>query len=324
MRKMLFTKIKKEAARFKKRLFKKHFKQTEINKYRLENQAYEDFAKSPETTPPLEIPIIKSSNETVSKIIHDRCSLARFGDGEFRVMKNRGIRFQSASPELVKKLDLVLNSNKSNLLLALPDCFGSLEDYRPKAADFWRKWLVAKRPRVYASLDMERSYYNAFFSRAYMIYNKTEQHYINCQTYFENIKQIWAGRDVIICEGENTRFGLFNDLLDGANSISRILCPARNAYDKYDDILSAFENINNDKLVLIALGPTATVLVYDLHGRGFQAIDIGHLDVEYGWFLHKDDEKVRPSQHKYVDAEDRRGHQFDSAEYHSQIIYTIL
>ena len=40
-----------------------------------------------------------------------------------------------------------------------------------------------------------------------------------------------------------------------------------------------------DCLVLCALGPTATVLVKDLCDAGYQAIDIGHLDIEYEWFL---------------------------------------
>lgn len=322
---MLINKIKKEINRFKKRFFSKKYKIAELEQYRLENRPYELFAKYPNTLPPLEIPIIKNPSETIINIIDFGCSLARFGDGEFRVMKNRGIHFQNTSPGLAKKLEQVLRSDKSDLLLALPDCFGSLDDYLPKVADFWRKWLVTKRQRVYTYLDMDRIYYSAFFTRAYMLYNKTEQHYINCHVYFESIKQIWAGRDVIICEGEGTRFGLFNDLLTGANSISRILCPARNAYDKYYNILSAFDNINNDKLVLIALGPTATVLVYELHSKGFQAIDIGHLDVEYEWFLSKDEEG-RPLQHKYVDGstEGRQVHKLDDAEYLSQIINTIL
>ena len=39
-----------------------------------------------------------------------------------------------------------------------------------------------------------------------------------------------------------------------------------------------------DCLFLVALGPTATVLAYDLTKHGAQAIDIGHLDIEYEWF----------------------------------------
>ena len=38
-------------------------------------------------------------------------------------------------------------------------------------------------------------------------------------------------------------------------------------------------------ILLLAIGPTATVLSYDLADNGFQVIDIGHLDVEYQWYL---------------------------------------
>ena len=38
-------------------------------------------------------------------------------------------------------------------------------------------------------------------------------------------------------------------------------------------------------IVLLAIGLRATVLSYDLADNGFQVIDIGHLDVEYQWYL---------------------------------------
>ena len=54
----------------------------------------------------------------------------------------------------------------------------------------------------------------------------------------------------------------------------------------YERILNAVkQNIADDTLVLISLGPTATVLAYDLAMEGVQAIDIGQLDNEYDWFL---------------------------------------
>lgn len=46
------------------------------------------------------------------------------------------------------------------------------------------------------------------------------------------------------------------------------------------------------RLILIALGMTATVLAYDLSKAGFWAIDIGHIDVEYEWFLRGVTEKI--------------------------------
>ena len=49
----------------------------------------------------------------------------------------------------------------------------------------------------------------------------------------------------------------------------------------------------------MALGPTATVLAYDLFKAGYQAIDIGHVDIEYEWFLRKATKKIK-IESKYV------------------------
>ena len=40
------------------------------------------------------------------------------------------------------------------------------------------------------------------------------------------------------------------------------------------------------------MGPTATVLAYDLAKNGIQAFDIGQLDNEYHWFLSKAEKKI--------------------------------
>ena len=79
--------------------------------------------------------------------------------------------------------------------------------------------------------------------------------------------------------------GIGNDLFDNAKSIRRIICPSQNAFSKYDEIFeTATKIIPKDCLILSALGMTATVLCYDLSRRGYQAIDIGHIDIEYSWF----------------------------------------
>ena len=54
-----------------------------------------------------------------------------------------------------------------------------------------------------------------------------------------------------------------------------------------------FPKIDQNKLILIALGPTATVLAYDLSKLGYRALDVGHVDIEYEWFLQKAMEKVK-------------------------------
>ena len=42
------------------------------------------------------------------------------------------------------------------------------------------------------------------------------------------------------------------------------------------------------KLIILSYGPTATILAYDLAKLGYQAVDIGHLDIEYEWYQRGD------------------------------------
>jgi len=321
---MVLQKVEREFERFKKKLFYsgKVHKQLEKAQFKLDNMPYEIYDKVTNSDFSVQLPIMKSMDETLDKILSNRCSFSRFGDGEFRIMENGRIHYQSRSPELAMRLKEVIASDIPNLLIGLPPCFGSMEEYLPPVRDFWVKWMSRHRQMVYSYLDMSRVYYDAFISRVYVQSYKTDEHYSRCANYYEKAKRIWAGRDILICEGEGTRFGMFNDLLSGAASISRILCPARNAFDKYDEVLSAFDDIGTDKLVLIALGPSATALAYDLCRKGYQAIDIGAFDVDYEWFLRKEVKLGAPLGFKYVDSgnKGRKIRPVEDPEYNRQII----
>ena len=98
---------------------------------------------------------------------------------------------------------------------------------------------------------------------------------------------MWKDKDIIIVEGVKTRLGVGNDLLVEARSIKRILGPAINAFDYIDEIKKKVVEVYNGELVIMALGPTATILASDLSKLGIQALDIGHLDIEYEWYCRK-------------------------------------
>lgn len=94
-------------------------------------------------------------------------------------------------------------------------------------------------------------------------------------------------------EGRYNRMGIGNDLFENAENVRRIICPAKDAYDKYNNILHSVQKYaTKEDLILISLGPTATVLAFDLAISGFQAIDIGQLDNEYEWSLRKTETRV--------------------------------
>ena len=48
-------------------------------------------------------------------------------------------------------------------------------------------------------------------------------------------------------------------------------------FEQYDEIMDQAKKYSKDCLFLIACGPAATVIAYDLCTMGYQAIDIGHL-----------------------------------------------
>ncbi len=231
-------------------------------------------------------PKIVSVEETMHRLIYDKASIARFGDGEFSAIQGRiRHRFQTViDQELSYRLKEVLNSNENNLLIAIADNYGSLDCYTDQAKREIRDYMKRSvRMEHLNLLNRERTYYNAYITRPYVMYadNSTNAPKIR----FQQIKRIWEGRKCIFVEGCKTRLGIGNDLFHGTDSIHRILVPAENAFSKYQQILTFCLQQPKNSLFLLAAGPTATVLAYDLYQAGYQVIDIGHIDLEYEWFL---------------------------------------
>jgi len=227
-------------------------------------------------------PLIKSVDETLDKIINEKCSVSRYGDGEFHMMMMIGnIPFQSLDSKLTIRLNEIIKSQLENHIVCLPPIFESADFMIDMPKNFWTEWLNWYGIKIAQYIDMDKEYYDSFMSRLYFVY-KDKCH---VRERFDKAKLIWNNREVLIVEGEKSRLGVGNDLFDNCKNIERILCPATNAFFKYDEILNEVRKQDKSKLILIALGPTATVLAYDLCVEGYQAIDIGHIDIEYEWFL---------------------------------------
>lgn len=241
------------------------------------------------------IPEVVTIDNTINTIVADRCSVSRFGDGEMLLMGNKPIRFQQWSEELSSRLKEVILSKNQNHLVCISDVFNDLYRYNRKARRFWRTHFFISGDLWDKNLVPGRKYYNTFMTRPYMDY-KTKN---NTGHWFDMLKTIWDGRDVVFIEGEKSRLGVGNDLFSNASSIKRILCPPTNAFERYNEIFNKAMEQDKNVLFLIALGPTATVLAYDLFKNGYQAIDVGHVDIEYEWYRMKAKRKVKiPS--KYV------------------------
>ncbi len=239
---------------------------------------------------------IKSLVETVDDILMHKKSISRYGDGELKMMLNKGeIVFQPESQELSKRLKEVLVSDLDNLIIGLPGPLCSVRKENLNSKYFWIRFINLYGNLISEYLDPKKVYGNAGISRFYL---GLKDKRLSAQV-LEMLKKICDKKPILIIEGEFSRLGVGNDLFENATGVSRLLCPAENAFAKYHEILEAAKKYGKEKLILIALGPTATILSYDLAKNGYWAIDIGHIDVEYMWMLSKAQTRI-PIKGRYV------------------------
>lgn len=268
---------------------------------------------------------ILDSMSSIRYIIDNKCSVSRYGDGEFYVMMGLGNGFQTPNPRLAARLIEVFHSmDAPNHMVGIPkpiqDTSTLIDDY---PTFFWRHYTCRHFLFLKRHISTSRTYLNTQLSRFYYEVKDKSR----CGDQLNLLKQVWEGRNIVIIEGEKTRSGIGNDLYDNAKSLKRILGPATNAFDKYDEMLAAIKkHVSKDTLVLLCYGMTATVLAYDLARLGYWAIDLGHLDIEYEWCLAKSDGRTAIKGKFTNEAPQDGGHEVEECldpKYIKQIIYRV-
>jgi hypothetical protein len=191
------------------------------------------------------------------------------------IIIGRDIHFQEYHPLLARRLREVLRAASDNFLVGIPN-FDALQI---KTAARKRNW---ERYRLMFSHLIRRGaeYHSAFVSRPASVVG------LESAEYFRSFEPLWDGRDVVLVH--NNADTVRHPLLSRARSLHHVACPPRNAFDHYDALLAeSSAHLKSDVLFLIAAGPTAGVLAWDLAQRGAQALDIGHLTNAYDEFLRK-------------------------------------
>jgi len=188
---------------------------------------------------------ILSARQTVDYIIKHKCSVSRYGDGEFGMvyiylnkLKTNGSSFQSYDVKLGRRLYEILaegGNEEINHKVGLPGCFFGIgtKYLRNYAAFFWENFSN-KNIDTTLSILSTNTFLETNFTRFYLSHRDKSR----CREYIEHVKEIWNNRDLVIIEGERTCLGVGNDLFAGANSIRRILCPATDAWEHYQEILN--------------------------------------------------------------------------------------
>lgn len=226
-------------------------------------------------------PEIENPLATIDEIITQKKSVCRFGDGEFELLEGRSIEFQKSSLLLTERLHEILNSDIQSTIICIPHYFWySVKDCNTLTKTYTRKTISVKRNDYEKVLAKSKKYYATEFTQLYMTYSAS----VNLSNYFERLKNIWSGRDVTLIQGEGITKNFTYNIFDGAKSLEYNFAPSKNAFFDYSNILERAKTIDKNRLILIILGPTATILAYDLANMGYQAIDIGHTAKDYEFY----------------------------------------
>lgn len=273
---------------------------------------------------------VMNVEETLNKIFKNRKTIIRFGDGELRLLLGSGeTDFQKQNPELRHRLNEILREvfsqkEADKILICMPgvlsDCPReySLGDV---AKLFWFSFLAKNFNKLRELFESYPglAFGDACFTRPYM--DTQDREYAG--KVFERSKSELKEKDVLIIEGRLSRFGVGNDLLSETKRVRRILGPEINAFNQYETLLERAKREKNVDVVILALGPAAKILAYDLTKMGFWCLDLGHLDIEYEWFRLKTNRKV-VIKNKYVNESSKKfvGDAALDEVYENQIIFT--
>lgn len=258
-----------------------------------------------------------SIEETVKTLLDTKKSLVRFGDGEIKLIAGREIPFQKPDAVLTARLKEIISGKEEGLLVALPDIFEDLSAYVSKSQEFWMEHMLFHRKDYERICRKDIVYQNAFFSRPYIMYRDRS----GCSELFSKMKEIWNNQKIVFVEGEISHNGVDVDLFDNVISVERVICPSTQAWNYYEKILETCKKLPKDRLLLVSLGAAGKVLTIDLHKEGYRVLDVGSLDMEYGWFCEKAESKCRVPKHEISTREENEAAGY--YEYLGQIVSII-
>lgn len=203
-------------------------------------------------------PAVKGEDETLDLVLQGR-SIARYGDGEFKIAAGGGCVSQVPDRRLSEELREILHSTKDECLVGVP----TMDRRSPKYGN-WEKY-----EKIYPRLMRPgKTYYSAFITRP------DSAPWIDRPDFFDKVESLWAGKHVTMVYGSARSLTENLEPMRSAN-VTVIPCDRRDAYAQID-VLEKQILLSKPHVVLLMCGPTATCLAHRLAGKK-HAVDLGHI-----------------------------------------------
>jgi hypothetical protein len=196
--------------------------------------------------------------ETMRKLA-EGFSIARWGDGEMKLMRGADAMRELRNPVLAAELIDALQSPHERCLR------GVLRDHPgPKNESLGRHRLEMER-----FMDPAQEYWSAHISRA------DHAPWIETAEYAELAHALWRGKRAVVI-AEDPSVSTYRAVSLTAREVIHVPCPHRETYALIDEIEQAAVDAKPD-VVVMAAGPAATCLANRLSKRGIQALDFGRI-----------------------------------------------
>lgn len=213
-------------------------------------------------------PSVIDEFKTLDEILAGK-SIARFGDGEIKLINGGNCVSQKADPGIQAELSSILKQQDENCLIGIPNIAGgkSPKDW------FWNKYHTAEKlTNLYSP---EKQYYSSFITRP------DSAPWINTPEYWANVVKLWAGKKILLITGGRSS-ALRPDTISEAYDIIEMRGPETNAYSQIDKLEEEAIHLRGTyDAALICLGPTATCLAARMARHGIHALDLGHIAIYY-------------------------------------------
>lgn len=207
-------------------------------------------------------PRVNGEFDTVRRVLTG-ASIARFGDGELKILEGNGYSRERSNPKLTREMRALVADPHRDCLVAIP----TMDPAGPK----YTNWLRHEaRFCKYFAADDGREYFSAFITRP-----DSAAEPIESPEYFDLLAMLWAGRErvLVVSEPGNKLLTVVRAM---AASVIHVECPHRSAYSVIDDIEMEVRRAK-PSVALMSCGPTATCLANRLARRGIQGVDLGSI-----------------------------------------------
>lgn len=227
--------------------------------------------------------------DTLTKVL-EGASIARYGDGELKLMQGRRCVSQTPDEALRDELVTIIGQRSPHALVGIP----TLDKRSPKF-HLWdgmkAKWLPF--------LDPKALYVSSFITRP------DSAPWAGTKEFFDAVESLWKGQRVTFV-GNGVRSLTPKFLMDtGAEHVDWVECSYAHSYVQIDELVRQARAKGNHR-ILLCVGPTATCMAERLAVAQHHAIDLGHIGMfwrRYGDFanwqeqreINKETGKVEPN-----------------------------